>query len=197
MALLRETEAILREAIATGEILTIAYHGGSQPGGKRQIAPIRIENDLVRARCYISGKAKAFRIKKIQVYENDVLISRWDSEEESTPVSTYSNLPDVLDAHEAALFSLGWHVIAGDESISLFRKFKNGKPLKHPDVAIQYLETIEDGYYDDELNYHSEVKKRARPWVISLRKGGTSFSRLDRAAERFVLEARKHAPIQR
>jgi hypothetical protein len=194
---LRETESILREAMETGEILTIAYHGGSHPGTQRQIAPIRLQGDLVLARCYITDRVKAFRIKRIQVFENNTLVSKWDPQESIAPISSYHDLCDFLEHNEHELLTLGWHVIAHDEEIALFRRFKNGKPLKHPDVSIQYLETIDDGYYDTDMNYHSEKKKRARPWVISLRQGGTAFGHLDRAVDRFMLEARKHAPIHR
>jgi hypothetical protein len=58
MAPVRETDAILREAIETGEILSIASHDGSVTGARRQIAPPRVEHDAVVARCYRSGQVK-------------------------------------------------------------------------------------------------------------------------------------------
>jgi len=189
-----ETEAILREAIETGEVLTIAYHGGSKPGSKREIAPICIEDDLVRARCYSSGKVKDFRIEQIQVFENDLLISRWNPEEVGKRIRTYEDLSGVLEDKAGELTSMGWYVTGEEDGIFLFRRFKNGRLLKRPDVSIQYVETIDEGYFDPGMNYHAEIRKRARPWIISLRQGGTAFGRLDRAVERFMLEALKHAP---
>lgn len=194
---LRETQDILLEAIETGEILSVAYHGGSKPGARRQIAPIRIEQNTVVARCYRSGQVKSFKIKRIQVFDNDIPISNWDPTDSAPLPPTYRNLSEVFQRHEHELLSMGWHITHDENRISLFRRFNNGKLLKHPEVRIEYLETIEDGYFDEELNYHSEIKQRSRPWVISLRRGGTAFGRLDRGVLRFMQEANKHAPLGR
>lgn len=62
------TEKIIHEAISTGEVLTIRYHGGSSPGATRQIAPIRImSNGTVQARCFTSDAVKPFFIRKIEI----------------------------------------------------------------------------------------------------------------------------------
>lgn len=192
---LRKTLDLLVEATQTGEILSIEYHGGSKPGSRRQIAPIRIDGGSVVARCYSSGQVKHFNIRKIQVFENDAPISYWNPRDSSPPQPRYNNLPEVVQCNEAELLSIGWHIVFDEESISLFRRFKNGKLLKHPEIRIEYVETIEDGYYDLDMNWQSEIKQRTRPWVISMRNGGTAFGRIDRAAQRFMQEARRLAPL--
>jgi DNA polymerase III subunit epsilon len=192
-----DTVRILRDAVDTGEILSVAYHGGSRPGALREIAPIRIEEDLVVAHCYDSGKVKAFRVSQIQVFRNGKPITAFVPQEGNSRISAFQDLSDVIAENRHELLALGWDVYADREDISLYRKFKNGKRRKHPDVRIQFIETTEEWYFDPEMECRSEVRKRARPWVISLRDGGTAFSRLDRAVERFMSEARKRAPSDR
>lgn len=36
----------LKSAASNGEVLWIVYHGGSQPGSSRELAPISIDGDL-------------------------------------------------------------------------------------------------------------------------------------------------------
>ena len=47
---MKSIKPILTEAIETGEVVKIKYHGGSQPGSLRQISPISIVGDDVVAR---------------------------------------------------------------------------------------------------------------------------------------------------
>ena len=58
---------ILEEAIGTGELITIIYHGGSEPGSRRMISPIKVDDKIVRARCLTSNKVKGFSIDKIEL----------------------------------------------------------------------------------------------------------------------------------
>ena len=44
----------LAKAVDAGEIVRIVYHGGSQPGTIREIAPIAVENNKVSALCLAS-----------------------------------------------------------------------------------------------------------------------------------------------
>ena len=57
----------LQRAIGTGELIGIVYHGGSQPGAFREIAPLQIDADKVRARCYSSNAVKVFSLSKIEL----------------------------------------------------------------------------------------------------------------------------------
>ena len=74
------TENRLREAIEDGEVLKIIYHGGSQSGSSRYIAPIKVENGKVRARCYSSKDVKVFYINKLTIIDEDEgsEIKPWD-----------------------------------------------------------------------------------------------------------------------
>lgn len=62
-----EVLARLESAIGTGELVSIVYHGGSQPGAFREITPLQIEDGKVRARCYTSNAVKTFALDKIEL----------------------------------------------------------------------------------------------------------------------------------
>lgn len=62
----------IESAIQTGEILTVTYNGGSQPGVVRQIVPVKFqESDKVIARCLLSGMTKCFVIEKISIIDDE------------------------------------------------------------------------------------------------------------------------------
>lgn len=67
--------ARLREAAGSGEILTIVYDGGSQPGTKRDVIIHRIDGEgaalKVRTRCLSTGLPKLFFVAKLTIVEPD------------------------------------------------------------------------------------------------------------------------------
>ena len=176
----------LREAITTGELLTIIYHGGSQPGSTRMISPIKVEGDKVRARCYTSNRIKVFIIAKIELTEsspgNTSYVEGKKPEEPNSVIDAFK--PYVVD-----LESMGWHVKLEDDSIGLFRYFKNGKFRKTADIRClrhkftSDLVDIEDG----RMGYHE--KSLSRPYyVYSTQSGrnGISYKYLSKAVILFL-----------
>lgn len=63
----QELSAYLSAAIKSGEVLSLIYHGGSNPGGQREIAPVSVKAGKMRGRCYISNAVKTFDLKKIEI----------------------------------------------------------------------------------------------------------------------------------
>jgi hypothetical protein len=61
----------LSEAANDGEILTVIYTGGSSPGSKRRILPIRVAGHLVYARGSSSLAVKSYRIDGLSIVDND------------------------------------------------------------------------------------------------------------------------------
>lgn len=119
----------LSEAVSSGEILTIKYHGGSQPGAQRQISPISVNGPKVRARCLTSDAVKVFIIEKIELCgERPDAAEVW--EPGRLELQQYESLSDVYAAHSDNLISMGWHVVFEDDRITLHRIRKNGTPLK-------------------------------------------------------------------
>jgi hypothetical protein len=187
-------EAKIQEAIATGEVLTIRYQGGTQPGTIRNISPIRISGDKVRARCLASNVVKTFVISKIELSKgsNDV-DSRWDPTRKDK--LKYEDLNSFIEPNKAELEKMGWHVNFSDNHISLHRSYKNGRVLKGSDVSLSYDELVYEFYIDFDGKEHKEAKKRQKPWVIHV-KGHyiAGYSKLERAIEKFLNQAIKLSP---
>lgn len=100
---------------------------------------------------------------------------------------------------------LGWHIksdVEGDEqSITLHRRFKNGKPLKGCDVSLSYEKFAYDMVVDwesdaEELEATPQITgERKRPWSVSAKNETTrSYGSLDKAAALFLEFSEKHAP---
>lgn len=53
-------------AIAAGEVLSIKYMGGSNPGERREIVPMKMDDEVIlTAICQKSKRSKSFRIDRI------------------------------------------------------------------------------------------------------------------------------------
>lgn len=61
----------LHEAIETGELLTVVYHGGHAPGAKRKIAPRRIHEDLVYAKDFGETQIKSYKLDRMELSSDD------------------------------------------------------------------------------------------------------------------------------
>lgn len=61
----------LHEAIETGELLTVIYHGGHVPGAKRRIVPRRIHEDLVYAKDFGETQIKTYKLDHLELSSDD------------------------------------------------------------------------------------------------------------------------------
>lgn len=186
-------KTILQEAISTGELLTIIYNGGSQPGSTRMISPIKIiEDNKIRARCYTSNKVKTFIIEKIEITENNSGNTSYI--EGKKPVEP-KTIREAFKPHVSKLETLGWYVKFEENYIGLYRYFKNGKLRKTSDVSCIYSEFITDYIdvdADEELKYHEE--KSARPYYVkSFEHDGRSYKYLSKAVTLFLEYAKSGA----
>ena len=193
----------LASAIGTGEVLRIAYHGGSQPGAVRDIAPIGFEGHKIRARCYTSGAVKAFVIDKIEVRgvvpTPEDVANKWQHGRVVLP--QFNTLADVMAAHGARLEALGW-IVANDtddfgESINLRQTFKNGKLIQTPVASLTFqpvgvaLIATEEGDIVTE-----QTGPRQRPWIVRA-KGlpqAKTYGDSGKAVELFLKCAEELAP---
>ncbi|PJE55637.1 hypothetical protein [Marinomonas sp. BSi20584] len=68
----REIRQAMKEAIdlRTGEAFEIIYHGGSSPGTRRTIMPLKVDNYKVYAKCFASDSEKSFRFDLMELAEN-------------------------------------------------------------------------------------------------------------------------------
>lgn len=188
----------ISEAIGTGELITIIYHGGSQPGTVREIFPLQINDNMVQARCYSSNKVKTFDINKIEISPNQLTESAtWDVDAKHP--YAFESIKHAYEGLKNDLENLGWNVQftengMGDHAVlSIHDFFKNGKVRKTPKVAIGYSSFITNFDYGvDSGDFIETTKKSARPYSV----GSISFGKIERGIERFMSEVRKLSPQQ-
>ena len=187
----------IQHAIETGEILNIIYHGGSQPGTAREIAPIAIKDDKVRARCLTSNAVKAFIIDKIYFISGDSNSDLKDWAPDAQSLQKFESIEDLYHQKSEQLQELGWHIEQTDETLTLHRRFKNGKPLKGWDLEISYNEFTYDLVAGPNGEFLKEnIRKRQRPWSVrATGKDTKSYSNIDKASLLFIDWASDMAPL--
>lgn len=163
-----------------GEIVVI-YNGGSQPGTRRRIQPIKIGQLDMRARDLSAQLVKSYRLDRIQIAPTDCAaawyVPRCEDEVEriaDTP------LPELIEPHRSALERLSWVVDVDDRSVYLRARFKNGKPHRSAKAGLVL----------------SEDDNSKRPWHVfgPGLASGRSFSILAKAFDLFLQQAREHPP---
>jgi len=172
----------LREAMETGEVLEIVYHGGSKPGSKRRISPRSLSEDGTRLRAYCieSEALKTFATAKIQIggecapQPTEVILEQ--------ALAGVTSFQEALEPFVEWFEICGWYIDPYADAMTLHRYFKNGNPHKAHDVVICYVEE----------NSH-------RPWHVNSIYPNTAktFSRLDKAVLAFLALAEKLAPDPR
>lgn len=180
----------LKEAIESGEILRIRYFGGSSPGSEREISPVSIFDDNVRALCIETGTVKTFCISKMEV--------AIPGEPSKLSIKQSFNPPELIDIYEIAnylsesLEALDWFVQYTDTSLTLHTTFKNGKIKKTPVISLCFEEfeyifpeldiNSPDVDWDNFIPYivdgdspeEAEKVKRERPWVVRAKNKNTA-----------------------
>ena len=185
----------LVEAAETAEVLEIIYHGGSQPGRSRKIAPVSVEGGKVRARCYSSNAVKVFNIDKITLAsESGQANEEWGAGK--LIAINFSSLNDVYDENIGTLKQLGWYVNINESELTLHRVRKNGNPLKGHDVQLYYEEYSSDLVMGMDGEFREEnIRKRTRPYGVRAKNFETkTFGALDKAAPIFIEQAKKLSP---
>jgi hypothetical protein len=190
-----DARARLAAAASAGEIIRVVYHRGSQPGTVREIAPMAIIDDEVRARDIAAGIDKSFKLAYLDLAGPQTSGPAYDPTPAAEDTRT---LGAALEPHLAELRALGWRVESADISTSVHRYFKNGKPRKGADVAILFNEFSIDAW-DDGNGWREEAVKSTRPYYVSSPtfERARTFAHLSPAVELFLEEARKLAPGSR
>ena len=62
-----ELRTRLIAAATTGEIVTVVYHWGSQPGSVRNVVPIALSDEEVRAHDVAAGADKTFKLAHLEL----------------------------------------------------------------------------------------------------------------------------------
>lgn len=183
-----DVSAVLKRAIESGEILKIIYHGGSHPGGVREVAPIKIEDGKVRARCYTSKGVKSFMLNKIQLDGDTATHEQKSLDKRQALIDQVHDIKSAYNVLNAAFESDGWATNCSDYAFTLHHRFKNGKVKKGVVVGFEYSEFTTDIEWGEDYSMIEVTKKRVKPWVV-LSKGNSAryFGRVEKAVEAFIL----------
>jgi len=185
-----ETSQLLEQAIESKDRLTVVYLGGSQPGSVREIAPISIKNGKVRAKCYSSNAIKTFMVAKMQIMDSEGVLTKTNFEI-PLQLPAFKNVAEFYEHSYKKLAKLNLHIEVTQDSISLHKLFKNGKPRKGSELSL----ADEEFTYDTEIDLagniiQSEPRKKVRPWTVRAKgKDTTTLGKLDKAAAKFLLLA--------
>lgn len=182
----------LMAAATAGEIISIVYRRGSQPGTVREIVALAITDDEIRARDLAAGIEKTFKLAHVELAGTRTTAPVYDP---ATAIEDTRTLQAALAPHVADLQMLGWHIETAETCVSLHRSFKNGKPRKGGDVAIMFNDFDIDAW-DDGNGWREEAVKSTRPYYVSSRsfERAHTLARLSPALALFLEEARKIAP---
>lgn len=178
--------ARLVEAIDGGELLLIRYEGGSRPGTVRQIRPMGVDGDYLRAREDESAAAKTYRLDKIDIVDIDTPV------DDVRPTSFPEDIDALVEIYGAALSENGWIIDAAAQGrLALYGVFANGKRRKTPHIEIDYApESIRYGVTEEGGVEAISMGPSARPWTLRVKgQNGISFARLSRLLPRFFAAA--------
>lgn len=184
---------ILLQASKLKRPIRIIYHGGNQPGKLRGIIPISIKGDDVKAICMATKVNKTFKLPKIE------LTNRQERRDEYIPnlkKEEPASLVEGVEPLKKQLKELGWILHITEDSVNLYRQFKNGKLRKTPDVFMHYYKYTESTIdWDEDGNQFFHKKLNTRPWYVRSNTTETaySFGKLSSALERFFSLANNDA----
>jgi hypothetical protein len=189
-----DLRARLIAAASAGEIISVVYHRGSQPGTVREIAPVAISEEEVRARDTAAGIDKSFKLAYLELAGPQTAARAYDPAS-PPPIEDTQTVQAALEAHVAPLQALGWYVELTENRIYLHRFLKNGKPRKSYEVTMGFDEFTADLFDNfDGLGLQTVTRPSQRPYNVSSTSLPTrTFVRLSGALPLFLEEAGKRA----
>lgn len=183
----------LYEAARAGEVIRVIYLNGSQPGTVREIAPISITDEDVRANCIATDEDKSYKIEGLRLADDSTAINY---NPDGPPAPETQSVEVAVAPHIDRLKEFGWHVDLSTDRISLHLFFKNGKPRKGYVVVMGFSEFTADIFDDgDGKGLQAIERPSKRPYYISSSELPTrTFTRLPGALNLFMTEASRLAP---
>ena len=165
----------IEQSIRSRSVSRIVYFGGSSPGVPRDILPVALDGEYLRARTPGAKPLKTFKVSKIL----SVTLSDGHVVERNQPktlveahVSCRKSLEDYVNALTPEYESRGWSVRFDQETrcFSVSRYFKNGKSRKTPAASISFWKEEKQPEVDldtgEILNIAAVQSNRQRPWSV-------------------------------
>jgi len=194
-----------KSVVGTGEIISLAYTGGSRPGEAREVIPVACSESTLDAIDPLSNIKKQYKFDKILWVAplNGNQISNPSALLPSCPaLPELPALPDYWMHLRNELESAGWFVQHDESQLSVATFFKNGKPRKTPSISVRFIDRSTDLVWDLDADDIVEVKRELtgneRPWrVDSWRfRDGKTYKDLHRAVIVFLEEVRASNPAE-
>lgn len=195
----------LKSVAGTGEIISLAYAGGSRPGEAREVIPVACSESTLDAIDPRSNIKKQYKFDKIlwaaplngnQISNPSALLPLHPA------LPELPTLPDYWIHLRNELESAGWFVLHDESQLSVATFFKNGKPRKTPSISVRFVDRSTDLVWDLDADDIVEVKRKLtgneRPWrVDSWRfRDGKTYKDLHRAVIVFLEEVRASNPAE-
>lgn len=194
---------MMKDNAGTGEIVTLAYAGGSRPGEAREVAIVSCDAEKAVIREPNSRFNKTYKFKRILWVEDrsgSRIYNEQPKENSQRRLPILRSLRDYSDLLAPRYERGGWHVESTEDCLSVGTFFKNGKPKKTPSIAITFFDRTKEEVWDDKIGDFKIVERRLtgreRPWRIdSWRfKEGKTYRGLDVAMEVFAAEVEESNP---
>src|SRR4051812_48585883 len=99
----------LAACAATGEVVWIIYHGGSQPGTIREVKPLHVAADEMQALDVGTGVAKTFVLSKVELAAGTAAAPSYDPNAASLARDSQT-IREALSPKVADLEAIGWVV---------------------------------------------------------------------------------------
>ncbi|AEF54043.1 hypothetical protein [Marinomonas posidonica] len=112
---------MMQEALElkTGEVFEIIYHGGSSPGSRRTIMPLKVDKYTVYAKCFASDSEKTFRFDNMELAKNSnaPLWQQFDQQKTNTSpkkkARIFDSINDPMSKKSIFFMALFFGLIAG------------------------------------------------------------------------------------
>ncbi len=157
--------------LKTGEAFEVVYHGGSQPGKKRLLLPLKVSDKSVFAHCYNSNATKTFLFKNaefLSVLEADNILN-WLPEDFRTAKEVITDFAaEILDELRPQVWSKGY-LIGGEERT----RVNDGKPVPTGIYEIKVVgHRARKGSRPTYLTFSNEKDSHSsRSWKLKIKSG--------------------------
>ncbi len=202
---------VLKKAEGTGEILKVAYMGGSRPGAERDLVIIKCAETEFRAREEGVNTAKSYKINKID-YIIDSSGLKHKPDKSTTPEDIYSsiNFPGSYTLKQFSkdisiiLKNTEWEPKLKGEKFTITGIYKNGKSKNTPSISIQYIDhdlDVPDQYTNiAKIGIISidEINEKQRNWRVDSWRWATArfYTDLKKALNIVIKEIRESDPVK-